>query len=163
LGLTAVLGLVAVSVPLPAPVALDPLLAALAVEALFSLSCICAAIQEATAGTDTEMLPVFALPAVDPEPVGIEQPPDAIAMSTEAQAIESDKRIGFILWYAIFLYLTMTDTLPLSADTVTEQTAVLPPSAVVTVIVAEPTATPVTRPDDETVAMLVSLDDQVTL
>jgi hypothetical protein len=46
--------------------------------------------------------------------------------------------------------------------TVTLQVAVFPPSFVRTVIVAEPTAFAVTTPEEETVAMDVLLDDQVT-
>ena len=48
-------------------------------------------------------------------------------------------------------------------DTVTAQVAVFPPSTVVTVIVAVPTPTAVTSPEELTVATDVSLEDQVTL
>jgi len=46
--------------------------------------------------------------------------------------------------------------------TVTEQVSVLPPSLVVTVIVAEPAATAVTTPSFATVAFAGSLVDHVT-
>jgi hypothetical protein len=52
---------------------------------------------------------------------------------------------------------------PLPFDTVTAHVAVLLPSAVVTVIVAVPTAIPVTLPLDDTVATEVLLDFHVTL
>jgi hypothetical protein len=48
------------------------------------------------------------------------------------------------------------------ATTVIAAVAVLPPSTVVTVIVAEPTATAVTKPDPVTVAIEESDDDQET-
>ena len=44
----------------------------------------------------------------------------------------------------------------------TEHVAFLPPSVVMTVIVADPAAFAVTTPDEETVATDVLLDDQVT-
>jgi hypothetical protein len=46
--------------------------------------------------------------------------------------------------------------------TVTAQVAVLPPSTVVTVMIAVPAATALTRPELETVATLALLADQVT-
>ena len=46
--------------------------------------------------------------------------------------------------------------------TVTVHAAVFPPSTVVTVIVAVPAATPVTSPDEFTVAIAFEEDDQVT-
>jgi hypothetical protein len=46
--------------------------------------------------------------------------------------------------------------------TVTEQVAFLPPSLVVTVIVAVPAALAVTKPAEDTVATVVLLEDQVT-
>jgi hypothetical protein len=49
------------------------------------------------------------------------------------------------------------------AVTVTAHSAVKPPSAVVTVIVAVPADTPVTRPVALTEATAAALDDQVTL
>ena len=52
--------------------------------------------------------------------------------------------------------------LPLLLLTVTVQVAVLPPSAVVTVMVAEPALTAVTFPLASTVATAVLLDAQVT-
>jgi len=55
----------------------------------------------------------------------------------------------------------LTDTT--AAETVTEQLALLSPSAVVTVIVALPMATPLTRPFEETVALLEPEVDQLTL
>jgi len=48
------------------------------------------------------------------------------------------------------------------AETVIAHVAVLPPSSVVTVIVAEPALTPVTKPAFVTVATSASDDDQVT-
>jgi hypothetical protein len=48
------------------------------------------------------------------------------------------------------------------ALTVTEQVAFLPPSLVVTVIVAVPAALAVTKPEEDTVATVVLLEDQVT-
>ena len=54
----------------------------------------------------------------------------------------------------------VTETIGL--DTVTEQVAFLPPSLVVTLIVAVPAALAVTRPDAETVATEALLEDQVT-
>ena len=48
------------------------------------------------------------------------------------------------------------------ALTVTVQVAVLPPSVVVTVIVAVPAFFAVTTPEVETAATVVLLDDQVT-
>jgi hypothetical protein len=48
------------------------------------------------------------------------------------------------------------------AFTVTEHVAFLPPSLVVTVIVADPAALAVTTPELETVATDVLLEDQVT-
>ena len=49
-----------------------------------------------------------------------------------------------------------------AALTVTTQVAFLPPSLVVTVIVAEPALFAVTRPELDTVATVVLLEDQVT-
>ena len=48
------------------------------------------------------------------------------------------------------------------AWTATEQVAFLPPSFVVTVIVADPMALAVTTPELETVATVVLLEDQLT-
>jgi hypothetical protein len=58
--------------------------------------------------------------------------------------------------------VALSDIPETATETVTVQVAVLPPSAVVAVIVAEPTATPVTTPEEETVATLAALDDQLT-
>ena len=49
-----------------------------------------------------------------------------------------------------------------TAVTVTAQVAVFAPSAVVTVIVADPAATPVTTPEELTVAAAVLFEVQVT-
>ena len=53
-------------------------------------------------------------------------------------------------------------SVPVEAATVTLQVAVLFPSSVVTVMVAVPSETAVTRPDEETVATDVKLDFQLT-
>jgi hypothetical protein len=58
--------------------------------------------------------------------------------------------------------LRLTPVTAMGALTVTAHVAVLPPSAVVTVIVAKPTATGVTTPLAETVAIVVSLLVQAT-
>lgn len=50
-----------------------------------------------------------------------------------------------------------------AAVTLSAQVAVLPPSVVVTVMVAVPALFAVTMPDEETVATDVLLDDHVTL
>ena len=60
----------------------------------------------------------------------------------------------------LFKVTPVTDTV--AVETVTEQVAFLPPSLVVTVIVAVPAALAVTTPKDETVATEVLLDDQDT-
>jgi hypothetical protein len=56
--------------------------------------------------------------------------------------------------------IRLTPVTPMT--TVTSQVAVMPPSTVVTVIVAEPAAMALTRPELETVATLGALLDQVT-
>jgi hypothetical protein len=60
----------------------------------------------------------------------------------------------------LFRLTPVTDTI--GSDTVTEHVAFLPPSFVVTVIVAFPADLAVTTPDDETVATEVLLEDHVT-
>ena len=57
--------------------------------------------------------------------------------------------------------MSFTEDIPLSV-TDTTHVAVLEPSCVVTVIVAQPAATPVTRPDESTVANDVLLELQLT-
>ena len=54
------------------------------------------------------------------------------------------------------------DTPVTGTTTVTAQVAVFAPSLVITVIVADPAAFAVTRPEEDTVATEVLLDDQVT-
>lgn len=54
------------------------------------------------------------------------------------------------------------DTPVTGTTTVTAQVAVFAPSLVITVIVVDPAAFAVTRPEEDTVATAVLLDDQVT-
>jgi hypothetical protein len=60
----------------------------------------------------------------------------------------------------LFRLTPVTDTVV--SVTVTKHVVVFPPSFVVTVIVAVPAALAVTKPEDETVATEVLLEDQVT-
>ena len=60
----------------------------------------------------------------------------------------------------LFKLTPVTDTV--AAFTVTVQVAFLPPSLVVTVIVADPTAFAVTTPEEEIVATDVLLEDHFT-
>ena len=61
------------------------------------------------------------------------------------------------------VFLVPREGSPVDEPTTTSQAAVKPPSTVVAVMVAEPVATPFTRPVLLTVATAVSLELQVTL
>ena len=78
---------------------------------------------------------------------------DTVAVSVCVSPTVSDK---------LLLFRLTPVTATFAAETATLQVAVLDPSAVLTVIVAVPAAFAVTRPDEETVATDVLLEDHVT-
>jgi len=119
---------------------------------------------------------VFTVIVAEPADLAITSPADeTVATDSSLEVQETDLSVAFSgVTVAISVRVSPSvmdkeDSLRLTpvtetvlAKTVTEQVAVLPPSLVLTVIVAEPAAFAVTTPPEDTDATDSSLDDQVT-